>query len=261
MYAVLSGRFEIIDYDANGDPAVAHGIQKHINYAQKGDVLGELGLLRSAPRSATVVTTDAGELLPINWNVIRRLQWLYPPTALKFFNNLLTILCDRVENLTHCLANESLVDDLTRLCNRKGFCDILKREVHRAARAGHLLTLCSIDVRFRSPHAKRKNDLMRQLAQALAGCIRSCETLSRIDAQQFVLLISGSTPGDHAALLQRIQRVADRIRTASGDKPFSIHLSTTPVPLDSPTDGARILECTLSCLESKPTAGPTGGSG
>ncbi|BBO67774.1 hypothetical protein DSCA_17040 [Desulfosarcina alkanivorans] len=252
MYAVISGRFEIIDFETSDGPGVSHGIQKHINFARKGDILGELGLLRSAPRSATVVATDAGELLPVNWNVIRRLQWLYPPTALKFFNNLLTILCDRVENLTHCIANESLVDDLTRLCNRKGFCGILEREVRRAARTGQPLTLCRIDVEFENNHHRNKNNVLRQLGTALAGCIRGGDTLSRIDTRQFVLLITDSADGDHGAVLKRIRQAANRIRRAdAGEKPFSIHLSTTTVPHEPATDGDQILECTLACFESR----------
>jgi predicted RND superfamily exporter protein/GGDEF domain-containing protein len=251
MYAVISGRFEIVDFESGGDHDGSHGIQKHINFAGKGDILGELGLLRSAPRSATVVATDAGELLPVNWNVIRRLQWLYPPTALKFFNNLLTILCDRVENLTHCIANESQVDDLTRLCNRKGFCGILEREVSRAARTGQPLTLCRIDVNFEDHQSSKNNVVLRQLGAALAGCIRGGDTLSRIDTRQFVLLITDSTDGNHGAVLKRIQAAADRIRAEAGDKVFSIDLSTATVPRESAAEGDRILECTLSCFEAQ----------
>jgi len=250
MYAILSGRFEIVDYESSGDPTVAHGIQKHINYAGKGDILGELGLLRSAPRSATVVTLEAGELLPVNWTVIRRLQWLYPPTALKFFNNLLTILCNRVENLTHCLANESRVDDLTRLCNRKGFCGILEREVSRTARLGQQLTLCCIDVNFTETTSNNKNEVLRRLGEAFAGCIRGADVLSRIDTQRFAILLSGPAEGDHGVVFQRIQSQVDRIRALAGSDGFSIHLNTAVVPLESATDGDRILDCTLSCLES-----------
>lgn len=254
MYAVISGCFEVIDYESGGNPAVSHGVQKHINFARKGDILGELGLLRSAPRSATVVATEAGELLPVNWNVIRRIQWLYPPTALKFFNNLLSILCDRVEHLTHCIANDSQVDDLTHLCNRKGFCGILEREVRRTARTGQPLTLCRIDVDFEENHPRIKNEVLRQLGAALAGCIRGGDTLSRIDTRQFVLLITDSADGDHGVVLQRIRQAADRIRSDGGDKGFSIHLSTATVPRESDTDGDRILDCTLACLEShRPT--------
>ena len=251
MYAILSGRFEIVDYESSGDPTVAHGIQKHINYAGKGDILGELGLLRSAPRSATVITLEAGELLPVNWNVIRRLQWLYPPTALKFFNNLLTILCNRVENLTHCLANESRVDDLTRLCNRKGFCGILEREVSRTARLGQQLTLCCIDVTFTESANDNKNEVLRRLGEAFAGCIRGADVLSRIDTQRFAILFSGPAEDDHGVLFQRIQSQVDRIRSLAGNDGFSVHLNTALVPLESATDGDRILDCTLSCLEPR----------
>lgn len=249
IYAVLSGRFEIIDFESGGDPAVAHGIQKHISYAGRGDILGEMGLLRSAPRSTTVVATDEGELLPVNWKVIRRLQWLYPPTALKFLNNLLTILCDRLESLTHCMADESLVDDFSHLCNRKGFCDILQREVSRAGRTGLTLTLCRIAVIFNTCAPDRQNDILRRLSASLAGCIRRGDFLSRIDTQQFVLLITGSTGDDHHALLDRIQAAARRLRTDIGHRAFSIDFSTAPVALDATADGERILECTLTCLE------------
>jgi hypothetical protein len=255
MYAVLSGRFEIVDHESGDNPGATHGIQKHINFAGKGDILGELGLLRAAPRSATVVAIEPGELLPVNWNVIRRMQWLYPPTALKFFNNLLTILCDRVENLTHCLANESQVDDLTRLCNRKGLCSILEREVARANRTGQPLTLFRITVRFEQTDGTRKSDILKRLSRSLIACIRGVDTLGRIGARQFVLLTNEATASGRAALGRRIQMAADRIRTDTGSGAFSIHLSATTVPLESAADGDQLLECSLSCLDADPPAG------
>jgi hypothetical protein len=255
MYAILSGRFEIIDYESSDNPGATHGIQKHINFAAKGDILGELGLLRSAPRSATVITIEPGELLPVNWHVIRRMQWLYPPTALKFFNNLLTILCDRVENLTRCLANESQVDDLTRLCNRKGFCSILEREVARATRTGQPLTLFRITVCFSQSDKTEKSDILKRLSQSLMVCIRGIDTLSRIGAREFVLLTNEATLRGRETLQQRIQQAAEGIRADTGDNAFSIHLSATDVPLESPSGGDQILECTLACLEPEPPAG------
>jgi hypothetical protein len=255
MYAILSGRFEIIDYESGDNPGATHGIQKHINFAAKGDILGELGLLRSAPRSATVITIESGELLPVNWHVIRRMQWLYPPTALKFFNNLLTILCDRVENLTRCLANESQVDDLTRLCNRKGFCSILEREVARATRTGQPLTLFRITVCFSQSDKTEKSDILKRLSQSLMVCIRGIDTLSRIGAREFVLLTNEATLKGRETLQQRIQQAAEGIRADTGDNAFSIHLSATDVPLESPSGGDQILECTLACLEPEPPAG------
>ena len=57
-----------------------------------------------SPRSATVIATSPVELLTINWKMVKRMQWLYPPTAHRFFFNLMGIVCDRLENLTECFA-------------------------------------------------------------------------------------------------------------------------------------------------------------
>ena len=104
MDVILSGRFEVIDYlDGNGTDE-PHGIQKHINLLQRGDIVGELGLLRAAPGSAIVVTLEESDLLPINWTVIRRLQWLFPPTALKFTNNLAN--CTRGDEILSRIDNQ-----------------------------------------------------------------------------------------------------------------------------------------------------------
>lgn len=249
MYAVLAGRFEIIDYESANVAAEPYSIQKHIRFAEKGSILGELGLLRAAPRSATVVAVADGELLPVNWNVIRRLQWLYPPTALKFMNNLLTILCNRVESLTHCLADESLTDDMTGLCNRRGICAILQRELHRASRTGTPLTLCRIRVTFDNPDAGGKNVLLRAFGRALGSIVRGSDVLGRIDAQHFVLLMSGSNENGHRIVQQRIRSAAQRI---CGDNPgqrFSIDLSAAPIPLDPGIEGDRALACALAGLD------------
>ena len=250
MYAVLSGRFEIIDYETKDAAAGACSIQKHIRFAEKGSILGELGLLRAAPRSATVVAVEGGELLPVNWNVIRRLQWLYPPTALKFMNNLLTILCNQVESLTHCLAEESLTDDMTGLCNRKGFCDILQREMRRAARTGATLALCRIKVVFEDPGAEGKNDLVRHLGNSLAGTVRGSDTLGRIDAQEFVILMNGDASNGHQAIQQRIRSTAEGIRDMDPNPCFSIHLSAATIPIDPGLDGNQALASSLAVLDA-----------
>jgi len=100
MYVVISGSMDILDEVVDpitgencGDPVL-------INRLKSGDVVGEMGFLRSVPRSATAVTTAPVELLQINWKMIRRLQWLYPPTAHHFFLNLLALICDRLDLLT-----------------------------------------------------------------------------------------------------------------------------------------------------------------
>ena len=111
MYTILSGTMDVLDPVDNGQPDAPRECQVLINQLKSGDVLGEMGFFRSAPRSATVIATSPVELLNINWKMVKRLQWLYPPTAHRFFFNLMGIVCDRLENLTECFAEIKLHAD------------------------------------------------------------------------------------------------------------------------------------------------------
>ena len=109
MYAIISGRLEVVggsDQDMNG----IHHPGRVIATLTAGDVVGEMGMIRSCERSATVVAATPAELLQINERMIKRLQWLYPPTAHRFFFNLMGILCDRLQNLTECYLEETSGD-------------------------------------------------------------------------------------------------------------------------------------------------------
>ncbi|MBW2298247.1 MAG: MMPL family transporter, partial [Deltaproteobacteria bacterium] len=134
MCALVSGSMDVVERENEEVLYTENDVYKQINRLEAGDIVGEMGLLRSAPRSATVVATAPSEFLEINLKMIKRLQWLYPPTANRFFFNLMRILCDRIERVTNDFTCRSVVDDLTGWCNRKGFHDFLDVEFHRVMR-------------------------------------------------------------------------------------------------------------------------------
>ena len=111
MYTIISGTVDVIDPVGDGKPDTPPESRILINQCKSGDVLGEMGFFRSAPRSATVIATSSVELLKINWKIVKRLQWLYPPTAHRFFLNLMGIVCDRLEHLTECFAEIKMQND------------------------------------------------------------------------------------------------------------------------------------------------------
>jgi uncharacterized protein len=98
MYAVISGQLEVVDLAVG--PSTNPGIRRLIRTLLPGDVVGEMGMIRACKRSATVIASSPTELLQINERMIRRLHWLYPPVAQKFFMNLMKIVCDRLDDLT-----------------------------------------------------------------------------------------------------------------------------------------------------------------
>lgn len=256
MYAIISGRFDVIDYDPTCTLGSHEAIQKCIAKVGTGDILGEMGLLRSAPRSATVMATKDSELLPINWKVIQRMQWLYPPTAQKFFVNMMGILCDRVERLTTCLANESMVDDLTGLNNRKGFIRSLKQEANRAHRLQETLVMAVIGVRFDdaagNPADSIKNDVLRGIGDTITGTIRRCDMVGRADTNTFAILISSGSGKNTGVVMQRIgndlKKLQARLEKTAA---FSIDIKATTLQLEADNDGETLLEEILNRLKTE----------
>jgi hypothetical protein len=110
MYVIISGAMDVVDSVTDPETGENFGNPVLINQLKTGDVLGEMGFLRSVPRSATVIATQPVELLKINRKMIRRLQWLYPPTAHKFFFNLMTLICDRLDRLTQRFSEIKVLD-------------------------------------------------------------------------------------------------------------------------------------------------------
>jgi len=253
MYAVISGSFDVFDYESDNEAAFTHGIQKKISNCHAGDIIGEMGLLRSAPRSATVVAAEDSELLLINWKVVQRVQWLYPPIAVKFFKNLAQILSNRVERLTHCLANESCTDDLTGICNRKGLCQALESEVKRAARYKEPVCLCLLEIDFHDYNPDRGQDLrhniLQSLAQSWGKVIRGCDTLSRITVQRFLLLAPRMKTADMTKVRERITAAARQIQKEFNPVPLSLRISMLDLdPEKSLADGERTLSAALKSM-------------
>jgi CRP-like cAMP-binding protein len=110
MYVIISGTMDIVD--SVTDPKMSHNFSNAIliNQLKTGEVVGEMGFLRSVPRSATAIATESVELLQINWKMIKRLQWLYPPTAHQFFFNLMQLICDRLDRLTQRFSEIKVLD-------------------------------------------------------------------------------------------------------------------------------------------------------
>ncbi len=87
MYLVLGGRADVL----------APGNGRLIARLERGDVFGEMAVLRQARRVADVVAREDLELLVIDEAFLRRLRARYPRFAATFFLNIARILSDRLE--------------------------------------------------------------------------------------------------------------------------------------------------------------------
>jgi len=94
MYLVITGRADVLAADG----------QSIIATLVRGDVFGEMALLRSSERVADVVAREPVEALVIDEAFLKRLRNRYPRVASRFFINIARILSDRLERANRRLA-------------------------------------------------------------------------------------------------------------------------------------------------------------
>ncbi len=100
-----------------------------------------------------------------------------------------------VESLFHeAIRHMNLTDGLTGIANRRHLEDFLDRELIRARRCGHPLSVVFLDL----DHFKRVNDqfghlagdeVLRVVARRLAGMIRGSELIARFGGEEFAIVL------------------------------------------------------------------------
>jgi len=97
MYVIINGRADVVVTGPDG--------RRHlVRQLGRGDVFGEMGLVRQQQRTADIVATEDLELLAVDQRFLERLQRRYPRIAAAVFLNLTRILSDRLENTTEQFA-------------------------------------------------------------------------------------------------------------------------------------------------------------
>ncbi len=92
MFVLINGKAKV-RVDMNGQSRI-------IRELQRGDVFGEMALLRGQVRTANVVATGNVEAMALNERFLSRMQRRYPRIGAKIFLNIAKILSDRLEQET-----------------------------------------------------------------------------------------------------------------------------------------------------------------
>ncbi|MFP4474479.1 MAG: MMPL family transporter [Desulfatibacillaceae bacterium] len=216
MYAIVSGELEILDTRTAADWGGDFSERTRVALLRTGDVVGEMGLVRSSRRSATAVAAGPVELLQINRRMIQRLQWLYPPAAYRFFFNLMRILCDRLEHTTHCLSNTGIRDDITGLPTRDTFMMELEKECERTRYYGTDMGVAVVELRAREGHGASReyhagDRALERVAGALTDFLRRCDMLARIGNRRFGVLMVRMGPEETASACNRLWNMVNDV--------------------------------------------------
>jgi hypothetical protein len=90
MFVLVNGRAEVV-LNSQTAPRVLRELRR-------GDVFGEMGLIRRVERTADVIAKEDVEVMAMNEKILRRVQRLYPRIAAKIFLNIAKVLSDRLES-------------------------------------------------------------------------------------------------------------------------------------------------------------------
>ncbi len=253
MYTIISGTMDVFDPISNEGSDQKPANRVLINQLKTGDVLGEMGFLRSVPRSAAVIATKPVELLQINWKMIKRLQWLYPPTAHQFFLNLMGIICDRLENLTECFAEIKVQDDATGLCSRLSFLTILDTEIQRARSCCTNLTLCFVKLNLEEAGAgsgnSAKDRILHSLGEVISEEIRNWDILHQYDQQTYALLMPQTIFDEAQHFCNRLKSISERNFSETGGLGVKLDFGLAELTLGKDETGSDLLARAQSGLQ------------
>jgi len=230
VYAVISGELDVVDVPVQGEGNLyRHGSTKVINVLHAGDVFGEMGMIRSCERSATVAATTPVEVLRVNDRMLRRLQWLYPPTASMVYKNLIAIVCDRLERLTECFLEDGVTDPCSNIISKDFFRILLDREIAAAGRHGTPLSLAALRIHAGKESAysdlEQPGPIFQTIGIFLKTLLRNIDLLCRYENQLLVVLMPYTAKDEATRVLTRISDVLSRhtFRFGNHMKTFTSH--------------------------------------
>jgi diguanylate cyclase (GGDEF)-like protein len=236
LYVLFSGRVRVVEATADGQTEMLLG------EIGKAEVLGEVGILRDQPRSATVVTVDRTHCL-----VLRRRDFLKVLTeSPELANGLLRVVAARLYEADRKLARYA-PDSLTGLPGRRSFHDHYRRLAAGARRKKSGLLLLAIDV----VNLKAVNDgfgyalgdeVLRTVADALGEATRRTDIVARYGGDEFAALLLDAQPKDTETVVARVNEKLAALATQRR-LPVTIECSTgiawSVSPPESPEDFLR----------------------
>ena len=90
MFVLVKGTTDVYVH-TNGD-------KRHVRVHGRGDVFGEMGLIRSRERTADVIAAEDVEAIVVDERFLSHMQRRYPRTGAKIFLNIAKILSDRLQD-------------------------------------------------------------------------------------------------------------------------------------------------------------------
>ncbi len=143
----------------------------------------------------------------------------------------------------------ALIDSMTRIWNRAGILELLKREIAEAARRQNPLGLVMCDIDF----FKKVNDtyghavgdeVIKEIAKRLLEALRTEDAIGRIGGEEFLIVLPSCPPESLFATVERIRAkvVEQPIETSAGPLPVTLSFGAFSTLPERNADGAPLIK-------------------
>lgn len=132
--------------------------------------------------------------------------------------------------LSNQLSYQATYDDLTGLLNRREFEDRLQEVIELAREHRSENTLCYLDLdQFKvindSCGHMAGDEMLRQIAGELAGCLRRDDMLARLGGDEFAILLENCTLQNAERIAQKVRQAVQEFRFVWQDNVFKVGVS------------------------------------
>jgi len=161
--------------------------------------------------------------------------------------------------LSKKLSHHATYDPLTGLVNRREFEDRLQQTVKTAHKTRSQNALCFLDLdQFKvindSCGHTAGDELLRQLAPVLQGCLREDDLLARLGGDEFAVLIHDCSLHDAERIANAILHAVQQFRFAWQGNTFSLGISIGLVAIGRSETAANLLRrADVACYTAKET--------
>jgi diguanylate cyclase (GGDEF)-like protein len=128
------------------------------------------------------------------------------------------------------LREVSIKDGLTNLYNHKHFQDTMDKEMPRAERYSHVLSLIMVDIDF----FKKINDtyghpqgdiVLRAIADVFEQIVRKPDTTARYGGEEFAIILPETDIKGAVTLAERLRQMVEKLELKLGDKSVKVTIS------------------------------------
>ena len=186
-----------------------------INEIKAGGLFGEIALLSDIPRTANVIASSNSRLLTLKWDSIQRISRLHSRLAARLFQNLASIVGNRISNTDKLSA---IRDECSGAINATVFKELVEMEISKSQRYREPLSFICFTVLFKLD-GRQFSNMLRELSTEVISHTREIDIYARWGDFRFIILLPRTSLDHCEYIASRIQKHVNKTLSQYNNDP------------------------------------------